>query len=276
MKISNIASVSSVSEYIEVLTPIKKPTLRLEYTGSADRIMFGTNIVYIIDMEAGSNVLVKAFYGDERNLEIPTTVKHLNGSWQGPMRFEHSQSIPGQFTVTFTVSNAAETFTLTKTIYVYTSCKGLLLGLRQSPVVYKPTGGLANFQFYYGLIKAGANCKVTLWPGDGSQYGPFEINVDFYGNFTKNAISYRYSSAGTYNVKFFAENIIDSETYVMTVDVLPAVYGLVLETSPSNGRIALGSQFTVSAYLIQGCPTKTYYDWMFNGETQTTTRSGKF
>jgi hypothetical protein len=275
--ISNLASSTYLSDHFEVLTPIKNPTLTLDYPGKRNSteilVEYGVNITYIIALETGSNVLIEVFYGDEDDLEVPTTALQLNGSWSGPLRFEHFHEIPGDFEVTFVVSNAASKFILAHNITVITSCKGLILSQIESPVVYKPMGGVASFQFNYGEQKAGASCRATIWPGDGNSYGPFLINVNFKGNFTRNAIQFKYLSTGRYNVKFFVENRLDNETYEATVDVVYGVHGLILDTGLTS--LATNESFDLNAYLIQGSDTNiTYYDWSFNGETQTTIRTG--
>lgn len=94
--------------------------------------------------------------------------------------------------------------------------------------------------------------------------------MDFRDNITKNAFSYKYSSADDFVVTFEVFNSIESVFYTLPITVTPGVYGLSLDVVPKFAKI--GEEFSVSAFLMQGGPT-TKYRWIFNSATIITNRS---
>ena len=87
-------------------------------------------------------------------------------------------------------------FSGAQTLLLETRVDSLRAALVQDPVIYKLGGfGEASFRFYYeDLAFSGTDAKVTFWPGDSSNntYGPFDIGMNFVGNYNENPLSYRY------------------------------------------------------------------------------------
>ena len=231
---------------------------------------FKTSVRYLVGLSQGSNVLIEVFFGDEDDEEVPTISKQIDGGWKGDFEADHTHKMPGDYEVRFVLTNPYGKIELKESVTILTGTNKLIPMLKHSPVVYTPIGAIANFKFHFSEF-SGSNALVKIWPGDenNATLGPFKLGMDFRDNITKNAFSYKYTSAGDFIVNFLVSNSLGSSEYSLPITVTPGVYGLNLDIMPKFVKV--GEEFSVSAFLMQGSPT-TKYKWIFNGNSEETNR----
>ncbi len=269
LRVENSVSSAEFHAWFQSGGPIAAPILKIQQV--QDKFRFTTFVVYSVNVQQGSNVNVKVFYGDEADDEQPTENIQIFGAWQEPLVLNHTHSIPGTFQMRVLLSNSFNAFTLYQNVTIFTGCSGLLPILESQPVINTPIGSVAVFRFSYLSQKSGADAFIEYWPGDArnESHGPFLLAMNFHENITKNTFSYRYLSDGNFNAVFRIYNTIESVDYSLKVQVTRGVFGLTLDTD--RPYLNVGDSFDVFAYMIQATEN-TKFDWEFQGVLTTTQR----
>lgn len=157
--------ISSVrySELFGVGGPMSGPYSKIAHV--ENNYKFKTSVSYLVGLSQGSNVLVEVFFGDEEDLEKPTSSIQMDGGWKGDLIVNHTHKTPGDFEVRFVLTNPYGRFELKEKVTIMTGTSKLIPMLKHSPVVYTPLGAIARFKFHYSEF-SGSNALVKIWPGN--------------------------------------------------------------------------------------------------------------
>ena len=265
--ISNYISFQMINSTFEISSPIINPNLRINtpYTfGTVFAYPDTTLISFQFDMSSGTNVKIQIFYGDEADSSVPSESWICPGDWIGPILRSHNYSDPADYKLTIILTNVVNTSLLINTIPIVSKLDGIQAGLFSSPVVWTPSGGIANYKFWcVGIPKGCSHATVVFSPGDAKNptYGPFSVGMDVINNYNKVSLSYTYMDAGLFTANFSFVNPLGFKTITASILVAKAIYGFYIYVQPSS--IAPGKKVTVSAFMLQG--TGVNLTWYLDG-----------
>jgi hypothetical protein len=160
--------------------------------------LYNESIDFVIDLSVGSNVKVDLYIGEEEIFNSLPISSFIPGIWQAPLKLTRTYKYPGDYKVTAVLSNSVSSITLTKQITVMSNVTGLIVELKNSPVIHLQHSnddyGRAYFQFKYeGKTCAASHANVTFTVGDSNRiYGPFWLGMDFIKNISKTPFFHDY------------------------------------------------------------------------------------
>jgi hypothetical protein len=264
---SNYVSDAIVNDFFQISAPIENPSLTITPVNKSTNIYnFKSQINFSIDMTLGSNVLIVLYIGDEIVLSTLPSNQSVIGDWKNPVSFSKKYKYPNTYTVTAYVSNAINSFNLSKEILVMSEVHGLIAELQSSPVLYLSSlaAGRAFFQFkYLGNDCSGSHANVSIASGSGSNtvLGDFWLGMDFVQNISKTPLFFDYKNPGSYDVTFDIRNEISSTIIVLPITVSPVLDGVYVYIVPPN--VYPGMFFQMQVYIQQG--ENVSLQWIVDG-----------
>jgi hypothetical protein len=217
-------------------------------------------------MSIGDNVRVELYIGEEELIHTLPIHSFIPGIWSSPLAITKKYRYPGDYKVTAIISNSISSIILTKQITVMSSVSGLIVELKNSPVICLHQSikdyGRAYFQFKYeGLTCAASHANISFTVGDStSTYGPFWLGMDFIQNISKTPFFHDYVNVGNYSATFSVVNVISSTTLNLKISVVQAIYGVHLQVIPSF--CIVGANIKMQAMIEQG--DNVTLEWYYN------------
>ena len=218
-------------------------------------------------MSAGSNVKIVLFIGEEDALNALPVTSVIIGNWSSPWNIRRTYRFPGDYKVTAIISNSVSLFTISKKITVMSNVSGLIVNLKNSPVIFRYQSingfGRAYFQFHYQLntlAASHANVSFTI-SSTSKKFGPFWLGMNFIQNISKTPLFYDFLDVGNYTVLFFVTNAISETTLYLNVNVVKGLFGIHVILSPSS--LVPGQILNLSAYIEQG--DNSTLEWIIDG-----------
>jgi hypothetical protein len=249
VNISNIKALISIQNAnLKILEPVS-PTQNNIY-------LYNKSIDFIIDMSFGANIIVELFTGEEELIHTLPISRFIPDIWSSPLTITKKYRYPGDYKVTAIISNSVSSIILTKQITVMSSVSGLIVELKNSPVIYFHQStkdyGRAYFQFKYeGLTCAASHANISFTVGDSTfTYGPFWLGMDFFQNISKTPFFHDYSSVGNYSAVFTVQNAVSSMVLTLSILVAKAIYGVHLLVIPPY--CLTGTATIEQAFIEQG------------------------
>ena len=250
---------------------IQNPSLTIQTPVSGNIFSFSNSVNFVIDMSFGTDVSAVLYIGEEESLKTWAITNYVVGEWLSPWIVTRSYRYPGDYNVTVLLSNSVSSFTLVQAIKVMSNVSGLIIELKNSPVVYLvhsiKSYGRAYFQFHYqGSTYAASHAKVSFTVNDnlGSTFGPFWLGMDFIQNIIRTPLYHDFDNIGNYTAVFNVVNDISSKTFVLQIIVVPSIYGVYIQTLPSI--VIPGMTITMHAYIQQGY--NVTLEWFIDGISQ--------
>jgi len=227
---------------------------------------YPVTINIVVSLESGANARVEIWVGEELDPLIPTIDITVSGKWVSDLIVPYTFEFPGLHSIYINVSNSINFITSdVQYINIETPVDSLNAALYQEPVIYLLAGyGEAEFKFFYeDIATSGSDAKVTFWPGDSTNdtYGPFDIGMNFVGNFNENPLSYRYTEVSNFTASFLIENKFGSKTSSVTFEVVPGLDGFFIDCIPKT--MLKSNPVKVSAFVIQG--KNVEFNWYLEG-----------
>lgn len=248
----------------QISSPIISPSLRV--LPEQSEYIYPYVGEFVISIESAANARCQIYTGEEFDPKKPTFDIQTVGKWESDLVVPYTFRYPGMHAMHVNCSNSIN-FELTETLYynLETRVDSLRAGLFQDPVIYLMSGfGEAMFKFYYeDIMTSGTDARVTFWPGDSSNdtYGPFDIGMNFMGNYNENPLSYRYTEVSNFTAVFLIENRFGAIMSSMTFEVIPGLDGFFIDCIPK--RMLRNNPVEVSAFVIQG--RNVNFTWYFEG-----------
>ena len=218
--------------------------------------LYSQSIDFIIDMSIGTDVQVDLYTGEEELFNTLPIRNFIPGIWSSPLKISRTYRYPGDYKVKAVISNSVSAVVLTQQITVMSNVSGLIVELKNSPVIYfhqsTDDSGRAYFQFkYQGITCAASHSNVSFTVGDSNtNYGPFWLGMDFPQNISKTPFFHDYDTIGSYTATFTVQNEISSKTLILQILVVEAIYGVHLQVLPPNCFPSMS--FINQAFIEQG------------------------
>ena len=249
---------SILNACLNILTPIS--------TFQNNIYLYTQSIDFIIDLSIGTDVHVDLYTGEEELFNTLPISNFIPGIWSSPLKISRTYRYPGDYKVKAVISNSVSAVVLTKQITVMSNVSGLIVELKNSPVIYlhqsTDDSGRAYFQFkYQGMTCAASHSSLSFTVGySNAIYGPFWLGMDFPQNISKIPFFHDYNTIGNYTATFTVQNLISSKTVCLQILVVEAIYGVHLQVFPPNQFPSMS--FINQAFIEQG--NNISLEWIIN------------